>query len=174
MSKTFEFKNVKEVMGRIQPGIDEAVITGVTDDKNDNGKYYLSIKMVSLDGKREHEERFYFSTEKGERISLQRLKSLIREMVGKEKAEDDYTLEQLNAMLTGKEGRWLFVGEEYEWEGDVRLRTSLAFSNFVEKITVKAADSKLKFDEIKNIKKIPKAPPIKTDEPNDEDGGDLF
>ena len=155
MSKTFGFKGVEEIMGRIQPGIEEAQITGVVDGTNDNGKYYLSLKFVTLDGAREHEERFYFTTDKGERISLQRLKSILREVAGKEKADGEYTVEQLNAMLTGKKARWKFTGEEYEYNGDIRLRTQLAFSDFIESLNVKSEDSKLKFDENKDIKRMP-------------------
>ncbi len=180
MSKTFGFKGVDEIMGRIEPGIEEAQITGVTDGTNDNGKYYLSIKFVSIDGSKEHEERFYFTTEKGERISLQRLKSLIRELIGKDKAEGEYTLEQLNTILTGKKGRWKFTGEEYEYNGDIRMRTQLAFSNFVEPLTVPKEESKLKFDKNRDIKLMPIAPSatatyeIEPVEPMGDNEPDLF
>lgn len=181
MSKTFGFKGVEEIMGRIQPGIEEAQITGVTDGTNDNGKYYLSIKFVTLDNNREHEERFYFTTEKGERISLQRIKSLIRELVGADKADGEYTLEQLNAMLTGKKGRFKFVGEEYEYDGDVRMRTQLAFSSFVESLKISKEDSKLKFDNTRDIKTLPNIKEAtsfngkpQTDEVKDKLEDDLF
>ena len=160
MSKTFGFKGVEEIMGRIQPGIEEAQVTGVTDGTNDNDKYFLAIKFVSLDGAKEHEERFYFTSEKGERISLQRLKSMLRELIGKDKAEGEYSLDQLNAMLTGKKARWKFVGEEYEYNGEIRMRTQLAFSNFVEPLTVPKEESKLKFDKNRDIKLMP-TPPTK-------------
>lgn len=155
MSKTFGFKGVEQIMGRIDPGIEEATITGISDGTNDNGKYYLAVKMKTIDGMREHEERFYFSTERGERISLQRLKSIISELVDKTKAEGEYSLEQLNALLSGKTGRWKFVGEEYEYNGDLRMRVQLDFSNFVENIKVPKAESKLKFDPKKDVKFLP-------------------
>lgn len=158
MKKTFGFKGVEEVKSRVQPGIDKLMITGVTDDTNDNDKYFLAIGMVSLDGNREHTERFYFTTERGEKISLQRIKSLLKELIGDEKAEGEYNVEQLNALLTGIKGRYKFVGEEYEYNGDLRLRTQLQYSGFVEKITISDEDSKLKFDENKDIKRLPIAP----------------
>lgn len=156
--KTFGFKGVEDVMGRIEPGIDDVEITGVEDGTNDNGKYYLSIKLVSLDHKREHDERFYFTTEKGQKISLQRLKSLIKELLGEEKAEGEYNVEQLNALLTGQKFRGKFVGEEYEYDDQVRIRTSFAFLGFAEKLDVPAAESKLTFNPSKDIKRMPVAP----------------
>lgn len=167
MSKKFGFKGVEEVKSRIQPSIEKAQITGVTDDTNDNDKYFLAVAMLSLDGSREHTERFYFSTPKGEKISLQRVKSLLKELLGEKKAEGEYTVEELNALLTGQEGRFKFVGEEYEYNGDIRLRTQLGYSAFCESLAISDEDSRMKFDEIKDIKRVPIAPsrkPAKVDE----------
>lgn len=160
MNKTLSFKGVEELMGRIEPGIDEVEITGVEDGENDNGKYYLSIKLVSLDKKREHDEKFYFTTEKGQKISLSRLRSLIKELLGEAAVADDkeYSVEQLNKLLTGQKFRGKFVGEEYEYDDQVRIRTSFAFSGFAENMSVPAEESKLSFNPNKDIKRLAIAP----------------
>lgn len=162
MSKKFGFKDVEEVKSRIEPSVEKVQITGVIDDTNDNDKYYLAIAMVSLDGSREHTERFYFSTPKGEKISLQRIKSLLKELLGDEKSEGEYNVDELNAILTGQKGRFKFVGEEYTYNGDIRLRTQFAYSGFCENLSVKDEDSRLKFNEAKDIKRLPVAPSRKT------------
>jgi len=163
MKKTFGFKGVEEVKGRIEPSIEKAQIIGVSDDTNDNDKYFLAVNLLSLDGNREHTERFYFSTPKGEKISLQRVKSLLKEILGDKKSEGEYTVEELNAMLTGQKGRFKFIGEEYEYNGDLRLRTQLAYSGFCENLSISDEDSRLKFNAAKDIKRLPMAPSRKAD-----------
>lgn len=161
MIKTFGFKGVEEVKSRIEAGIEKCQIVGVEDGTNDNNKYFLALGLLTTDGMREHTERFYFSTEKGEKISLQRIKSLIKELVGDDKSEGEYNVQELNAMLTGVKGRFKFVGEEYEYNGDIRMRTQLSYSGFCEKASVSDEDSKLKFNEKKDVKYLPVAPSVK-------------
>ena len=157
----FGFSDVEEVKGRVEPGIEDVQITGVKSDTNDNGKDFLGVDMVSLDGNREHTERFYFTTEKGIKISLQRIKSLLKTVVGEEKAGNEYSEDQLNALLTGTKVRLKFVGEEYtNNEGDLRMRTQLGFSAFSESIKVTKENSKLKFTG-RDIKRLPVAPSAK-------------
>lgn len=156
--KQFGFDNVEEVKGRIQPSIEEVEITGVVWETNDNGKDYVGVGMVSLDGTGEHEERFFFTTPKGEKISLQRLKSMVKVLLGEDKSKEVLSIDQLNAQLTGKKGRAKFVGEEYDSGDGIRLRTQLAYSNFIESLDISSEDSKLKFDPDRDIKKLPVAP----------------
>jgi len=156
MSKTFGFGDVEDIKGRIEPGIEEVEFTGVIDGKNDNDKDFLSFGTISLDGNREHTERFYFTTEKGEKISLQRIRSIIKELLGEEKAKGNYTVAELNAMLTGKKARIKFVGDEYEYNNELRVKTQFGFSGFIEKLETNP--SKLTFNPQKDIKRLSIAP----------------
>ena len=162
MSKnSFDFNNVESIKGRVQPGVEELEITGVIGDTNDNDKYYLEVSTISLDRQNEHNERFYFSTEKGSQISKQRLKSLLITILGNEKANGNFSEEQLNAALTGKKFRGLLTGEEYEYNGETRMRTQFAFNNFSESLDVSKEKSKLKFDPVRHVKRLPVAPSMR-------------
>lgn len=167
--KQFGFNDVEEVKGRIQPSIEKVEITGVMWKTNDNQKDYVGVSMVSLDGTAEHEERFFFSTPKGEQISLQRLKSLIKALLGEDKSKETFDIDQLNAQLTGKKARVKFVGEEYDAGEGVRLRTQLAFSSFVESLDISDEDSKLKFNPDRDIKKLAIAPSKKKEKKEVDD-----
>jgi hypothetical protein len=154
MSKKFGFSEVDLVKGRIEPSIEEVQITGVLWDTNPNGKDFLAVNFVTLDNNREHEERFFFSTEKGEKISLQRIKSLIKVIAGEEASKKEYDVDQLNALLTGKKIRAKFTGSEYtktddNGDEDLRVGTSLAFAGFAESLEILKEDSKLSFNSIK-------------------------
>lgn len=161
MKKTFELKGIEEVKSRIEPSIVNAQITGVADETSAKGKYFLAVSMITLDGNREHKERFYFTTPRGEEISLQRIKTLLKGLLGEDKAEGNYNVEQLNTMLTGQKGRFKFVGEEYLYNGEIRLRTQLDYANFCENLSIIDSDSQLKFNEAKDIKRLPIPPSMK-------------
>jgi len=161
MSKKFGFSDVEEVKSRIEPGVEEVEFTGVEWGENDNGKAFMSIGMVSLSGNHEHSERLYFSTKKGEKISLQRIKTILMTILGEEKANKEYDVEGLNKILTGKQARIKFIGEEYEGENGIKVKTQFAFANFIENIDVSAENSKLHFDSSRNIKLLPQSPKMK-------------
>jgi len=175
MNKKFGFENVEEVKSRIDPGVEEIQFTGVVSGINDNQKEYLEFGVVSIDGSRDHTERFYFTTEKGIKISLQRIKSILKVVLGDEKAKGNYDVSELNAMLSGKKARVLFASEEYEYNGEVRAKTSFAFSGFIEALSVSKEDSKLKFNPAKHIKRLPVAPSQKAAAVSNSDiNDDLF
>jgi hypothetical protein len=176
MSKKFGFSDVDLVKGRIEPSIEEVQITGVLWDTNPNGKDFLAIALVTLDNNREHEERFFFSTEKGEKISLQRIKSLIKAVCGDEASKKEYDVDQLNALLTGKKFRAKFTGSEYAkvddatGESEIRIGTSLGFAGFAESLEIIKEDSKLTFNPTKDIKRLPVPPSMKTGDKKATDG----
>jgi hypothetical protein len=154
----FNFDQVEDFKGRIEPGVEECVITGITQNENANGKPYIEMGFVTLDKQREHKEKFYISSEKAQKMTLLRFKHIIKVLLGPEKAENKYSLEQLNKLFTGLKGRFLFVGEEYIYDGEIRIRTNLAFFNFVEPLTIPKEKSKLKYDPLNknHMKKLPK------------------
>ena len=109
MSKKLGFSEVEEIKGRFEPGISKCKIEKVYWDTNDNGKEYLGLDLVGISDNRQHTEKFFFSTPKGEQVSLQRIKSLISSLLGEDKANEDYSVEELHSLLKGKKGRWKFV-----------------------------------------------------------------
>ena len=169
----FGFGDVEDLKGYIEPGIEEVVIAGVEYKKNDNNKPYIGVKLITTDGSREHTERFFVSTEKGTKTSLKRIKSLLKEILGEQKANQDYTVEELNKMLVGKKGRMKFIGEEYEYNGEVRVRTSLAFMGFVESLDIKKEESRLTYNpnNSRDYIKLPAKPASVVESKKDGDSG---
>jgi len=142
----FNFNDVEDFKGRIEPGVEECQITGVTSGESQNGKPYIEIGFLTVDGLREHKEKFFVSSEKGTRMTLLRLKHMIKVLVGEEQSKKSYNIDQLNTLFTGVKGRFLFFGEEYEYDNEIRVRTNLAFLNFVEPLKIPKEESKLRYD----------------------------
>ena len=163
----FDFNDVEDFKGRIEPGVEECQITGVAEGESQNGKPYIEVGFLTVDGLREHKEKFYVSSEKGTRMTLLRLKHMIKTLIGDAKAQQSYNIDQLNALFTGIKGRFLFFGEEYEYDGEIRVRTNLAFLNFVEPLSITVDKSKLRYDpnNKNHLKKLPVDLMTKEDDP---------
>lgn len=143
-----------ERKNRIRPGIHICKVVDVGHGTNQNGKQYISVKLENTDGTREHVEMFFLTTEKAIEWTKKRLVHLIDNVTGTKKELTEIDLIAIAKLLKGKTARFLFVGEEYEYEGNVRIKTMLNFLPFVENISVDETKSKFEFDENRNIKKL--------------------
>jgi len=130
---------------KIQPGVHKIKIINVSAEENDNGKVYISIKCENEAGTQEHEERMYISTEKGKQYTMGRLKHLTKKAIGKE-LDGDVTVAALNKALAGKPARVKFVAEEYEYQGDIKTKTSFAFQGFAEEVSIADENTALFYD----------------------------
>jgi hypothetical protein len=158
----FNFTEVEDFKGRIEPGVEECEITGIKEGESNSGSKYIEMGFITLDKNRTHNERFYVSSEKAVKMTMLRFKHLIKVLKGEEYANKSYNLDQLNSILTGLKGRFLFFGEEYlsgneNGEKEIRVRTNLAFLNFVEPLTIPAEKSKLHYDPTNknHLKRLP-------------------
>lgn len=142
--------------GRILPGIHEVEITDISLEENKNDKPYIGMKISSSAGNAEHEERFFVSSDKAIEWTGKRLISLIETINGEVKNEGDISLDidSLKKALVGKSVRLAFDGEEYEYDGNVYVRTVLRFMNFSENIEIPKEESALYFNEDRNIKRL--------------------
>ena len=141
-----------ERKSRIRPGIHVCKILGVGHDTNQNGKQFISLQLENADGTRDHEEKFFLSTPAAVEWTKKRLVHMIDNVTGTKKELTEIDIAALNKLLKGKSGRFLFVGEEYVYNGDVRIKTMLNFLPFVENTSVEA--TKFDFNESRNIKKL--------------------
>lgn len=140
--------------GRIRPGIHMCRIVEVGHGTNQNEKQFISVKLENEDSTREHEEMFFLSTDKAVEWTKKRLVHLIDNVTGSKKELAEIDLVAINKLLKGKLARFLFVGEEYEYNGEVRIKTMLNFLPFAENNTVTTEASKFEFDESRNIKRL--------------------
>jgi hypothetical protein len=161
---------------RIEPGVHEVKILGVTIEENKNGKKYIAIKCESLDGSAEHEEKMYISTDKGMEATTSRIKHLL-EVVVQKPIETEVTVESISKSLKNKEVRIKFTGEEFlNSKGDVAVAASFAFKSFAEHMSVNP--SKLKYNpsnsyDYKKLE-VPDTSKGYTSVTADEDDSDVF
>ncbi len=145
----FGFDNVESAdsafKGRIEPGVHEVIITGITSETSKNDKSYVSIKCENVAKTREHEERMFTSTPKGTEFTKSRIKHLVQKVTGKS-LKGEVSIEQLEKVLKGKSIRIKFIGEQYEYNNDIRTRTNFAFMGFAESLSVTEEDSALSYD----------------------------
>lgn len=147
----FDFSDVEIKTGssRIQPGVSEVTVTGVTMNEDNN---YLEITFVDNDGAT-HSERMYL-TEGARPWSMMKIKHMGLLIVDEEKFNKITTPKQLNALFTGKKMRIKFKGVEREKDGNIYVNAEIGLPPFAESLEISAEDSKLKYNESKDIRKL--------------------
>lgn len=149
------FKGVEvaaEVKSGLGLGIHEVTISGVVfeKEKNDKATPYADVTFLNEEG--DFSDKFHLTQK-----ALPKLKHLLIGLNAPENIlEGELTEEQLKAFLTGKKVRICISGREYMGnDGTIKVARELGFSRFAESILVSKVDSKLKFDNVYNIKKLP-------------------
>jgi hypothetical protein len=159
-NKILNFQGVEELKSYVTPGIHEATIVSIVTDTQ-NEKDFIGLNLKAKNGSFDHTERFYTSSEKGMNVTVQRIRHMIKNLFNEEVANKVYSIEELNKLLAGVTGRWKFTGEEYQSTkdpGKTGIKVQLAYSNFVEPISVKSYETKLSFDPSRDIKRLPDHP----------------
>lgn len=156
----------------IRPGVFNVTIKNVKGEINANGNpvILLSLYLTSGDPEATTDFRFYMS-EKAQDSSYKKIRNIFKAVT----TDADYLsstandIEELgevyNTKLSGKSLRMKFNGEEYiKNDGNIGVKALIGFgaaeatNEGAEYPVLSDAQSKLKFDEVKDIKKLAKVP----------------
>lgn len=136
---------------KLQPGIHEVEITGVTDGTSKNGQPTIEIGFVTTNGQYEHLEKMSANPvpsagkEKSALdVALSKITHIATKVVTREELEAANSTDKLNTLLTGKTLRMKFIGEESEYNNSTYVNTKIGFPTFAETI-VEGEPTKLVF-----------------------------
>lgn len=147
------FSNVEEttVKPKLQPGIYEVEITGVTEDTGSNGNPVIIMGFVTTDGTYEHQEKLSAKSEKTPGkdksaldITLSKMKHIATKVVSEDELSKVTSIEDYNKLLTGKQLRMKFSGEERWYNGNIYVNAKIGFPNFAE--TIDGTPTKLTYN----------------------------
>lgn len=150
----FNFTNVEESTQKpkLQPGIYEVEITGVTEGTSKSGQPTIEVGFVTTDGTYEHVEKMSANPvpsagkeKSAQDVALSKILHIATKLVTREQIDAATTTEALNKLLTGKTLRMKFIGEESEYNGQIYVNTKLGFPTFAETI-VKDEPTKLVYN----------------------------
>lgn len=148
--KENQFPTVK----RLKPGIHENVtVTGVNESLTPRGK-----KQITIDFLGEDNESIFTANSSMEGgavpYTLSKLKQILVQAVTEEEADKITSVEQMNQAITGKKFRLKVAGEEFvNQQSTISVKPVLPLKYFVESAALPKSDSRLRFNEVKDIKK---------------------
>jgi len=148
-------------------GVQDVIIVDVAWKQLDNEKKteYIAITLTNSAKTLMNEEKFFLS-EKALDHTRGAIKHLVHAAVGEAAAAQAYSIEALKKLLIGKGFRANIVGEEFESsDGNIYVKTQLAYNGFAESLTIPLGDSGLKArPNPKKLKISPMSrPTVKTD-----------
>lgn len=138
------FNDVQEQVTKpkMQPGIYEVEITGVTETTGTNGNPVIVMGFVTTDGQYEHQEKFSAKSEKSPGkensaldITLSKLKHIATKVTTPEELATVTSMDDYNKLLTGKQLRMKFTGEERWYNGNIYVNAKVGFAPFAEALS---------------------------------------
>jgi hypothetical protein len=164
----FDLSDVKENAGGgkrlyIYPGVLNVTINGWSATTNANGKELLQLEVTTVDAMSEGTQNaskkfdFYF-TENAQEKSLQKVKHIVTKVTKEANIKPANDLAgfagMLNSISKGKSLRMKFTGEQYLYNGEVKVSARIGLPAFAEATNpgaeyepVADADTKLVYDE---------------------------
>lgn len=152
-----KIENNEQYKDRFSPGIWEVEILSLSLKENQNNKPYVSVVVTDLTGTMEHEERLFVTTSGAINVTMKKIKELYEATRGKDQfPKEEVAIEVFNDHLAGRKLRIKLVGDEYVSNDTVYVRPGFPYRNFAENINVNRESSRLRFDENRDITRLPK------------------
>jgi hypothetical protein len=124
---------------KMKPGIYEVEITGIVEGKANNGTPTIEMGFVTTNGQYEHTEKFAANPivsagkEKSALdITLTKLKHIATKVVTVDELAAVNSVDDYNKLLTGKQLRVKFIGEERFYNNNTYVNARIGFAPFAE------------------------------------------
>lgn len=137
---------VAEGSAHLDIGVQDVIIIDFVWKHLDNEKKteYIALTIANTAKTLMNEEKFFLS-EKALDHTRGAIKHLVNNVLGAEASTQTYSIENLKKILVGKGFRANIVGEEFESsDGNIYVKTQLAYNGFAESLTIPLEDSGLK------------------------------
>jgi hypothetical protein len=163
----------------IYPGVKEVVIKGWGKGETPSGTPFVEVELVTLEAFKAATEnaskkfQFYMS-EKAKDQSLAKIKHIMTKVVKEAEIKNASTpqefVDMLNGLSKNKALRVKFIGEEYEYNGEVKEAARIGLPTFAEAINTGAeyepvTETKLTYDKNNqyDFKALVKAPTVESE-----------